>query len=742
MRKIIIDPLDYQIPHIKNIRTTIKKYGICIDNSKVGSGKMYTALLYAQKYNYKVYIITDKNIVIQWETLCDRMDISVFNITNFRKVHNIEHGYNTSTYKNIADILLQNKKYNSLLIIDEIHIAKNFKTNIFISIYELLNKCNRKVHVLLTSATLYDKPTVIPFSISIEMMHKYNWISDHNNYIKNLCNQINDISNYKICYLDLFLFAYNYKKYLKGDLQKKYITLQMESTFEKNTIYKLTKVFIEPDIYSGVTLICPMIETMIKNINNNRGVLVIYNTKFAKFVLDFVISVNYTHRFINNLYTNENIDYVPKDCMDIIFDYVGTYNIRKKLAIEIGRCVYNSLNKLPINYNFCKKKLPSDITPDSNYIVDIIVGNMDELIYLSNIKNIYKIYSPLIIIILQIMKKVTFNKDRYKYTEYETNKFYNYNNKIDMLLTEIKKNNIYANIDMDIYINTYLLNPKNLVINKRILSHLDDNIPKEFINFINITNNNNRRKYNNRFNISDLFIEYTIYNNYVKNYYDISFDVFRLLYNCIGQECKYDGDIVNLKNNMNNLFRSTKNSIFVDLNPIAYFEIKYGMNGGKSYMKSFNITSNNNGDTRIKKYFYKIYKNIINYREQMKTMKKLNYKTIGYSKQTCKEKEKIFKDFRDGNINLLISTTKNLSVGVNLHNVNNKMPKTYIIMPDKDIDTSVQSAGRISRSQSKTIPIIESLLRYSLDNKKCYDNKLLKKIKEINVSDKFEITEM
>ena len=49
-----ITPLDYQVPHINNMENIIKKYGICIDNSRVGAGKMYTALLFAKKNNYHV----------------------------------------------------------------------------------------------------------------------------------------------------------------------------------------------------------------------------------------------------------------------------------------------------------------------------------------------------------------------------------------------------------------------------------------------------------------------------------------------------------------------------------------------------------------------------------------------------------------------------------------------------------------------------------------------------------------
>lgn len=822
-----ITPLDYQVPHINNMENIIKKYGICIDNSRVGAGKMYTALLFAKKNNYHVYIITEKNVVIQWKDLCKKMNVTVVDIINFRKIHSTHHHKYAKgglvTHETVSKTIIGHTSIHKvLLIIDEVHIARKLDTNAFTSIYEILYKCNvysqkhrvanpiinvqihgdakpiyvEAIHVLLTSATIQNKKTVIPWRLCVKNKNNYNWISDRNKYLSNIINTSKQNKVMKICYLNLFMFAFNHMKYFDDSYNLENIIITMNSTFEKNTIHRITKINIEPDIYNGVTLICPLIKTIIRNINDNRGVLVIYNTEFVKYVLNFVISTNYVHNCIRDIYKEETkeefqIDEyyktIPKDCMDVIFSFIGTYDLRAKLAIRIGRCAYNSLNGLKIKHNFYKKQPPRELTPNSDYIVDIIVNNLNNIVNIANTFT-YEKYKLVIITILQIMKQVTYGNNTRMTHGYDTTTHRYYRAIAGELLDDIINNDIikernkidknfkklYNDKVIEEVMKANILHKQNIIIEEEYKKELFNNINIKYNINIDVEEyilntghiridknhwggNNNRIRYNpidrfipynkyfndqvkrnnlnpTRLHMSNMYIEYQIYENFVKNNYDISFQTFNLLYRCVDTCVKHNGNIIE---SVNNLFNVDSNTLTIIFAPVAYFEIKYGITENIAFIKSFNV-SKNNESKRIKKYFYKTYKDIITYREQMRSMVKINYATIGYNKQTNKKKEKLFKNFRDGNINLLISNAKNLSMGVNLHDVENKMPKTYIVIPDKDIATSVQAAGRVARAQSKTNPIIESLLRYSLDNKKCYDNKLLKKIKEINVSNKFE----
>lgn len=803
MNKNKIVPLSYQVSHIENIRKNMVTHGICVDNSKVGSGKMHTALLYAQKYKYQVFIIVEKNVITQWRELCNKMNIQVLGITSYvglqtnsyydKDNYLIKLGkqYNHNRKPGIAEfIVLENAKIPVLLIIDEIQKIKNVKTNMFNSIGNIFKLTNKKVHILITSATLCWNPTfqmkdyyynifdrclknnyynTIPF---YDFTHIYYAVMYYNydRCPKVLNDEIKtNIKSKKIIklnikdinYLLFLIVCYDIEKCKTKELTIEKILLSMKSDFEKNTIHRLSKIKVEPNIYTGITLIHPLIDTVIRNIKDNRGVLIIYNTEFAKYAMDFVIGANYVHNWIKEICDEEKYDNkLTTDCVDLIFKFVGTDNLREILSIEIGNCVYNAIYNKEVNFQFYINKKKKNI--------DIPKCNLDDII--TNIKNVVNfannfnpiIYKKLINIILHVLENVKYGETIYGKIPRNLKKEYKiYKANINNLRSdyfkkeceEIKINNAdYKLSIVSIHGTVWHINI-NMVrydgINGQNVIDVN-NKNNRFKNFVNVRING-KPKFNTPNEIKYIFIVYTIYNNFVKDKYDMSFEIFNILYRCIDICVRNNYSI---EKALQRLFSINGNKLTVEFTPVVCYDVYFGIDNDRTFIKSFNIKKNREDlSLRIKKYFYKTYKNIINSRNSMSEMKLINYSNVGKIKcdirenkkgernATTQEKDQMFKDFRNGNINLLISSSKYLSSGINLHDIDGKMPKTYILLPDKNIEVSVQAAGRIARACSKTDPIIESLLRYDLAGKICYDNELEKEINNINISNKFDIFE-
>jgi superfamily II DNA or RNA helicase len=148
---------DYQNKHVLSIKELLIKNNRCLDTSKTGSGKTYTALEVCKILNYRPFIITTKINIEHWETKIREFNMDYYGITNYELLQHLQYYKNgeklnvnflTKNYEIIVDSLPQ------IIIYDENHKCKNINTKNGYILYQLSSV--RNLNILLLSATTND----------------------------------------------------------------------------------------------------------------------------------------------------------------------------------------------------------------------------------------------------------------------------------------------------------------------------------------------------------------------------------------------------------------------------------------------------------------------------------------------------------------------------------------------------------------------------------------------------------
>jgi superfamily II DNA or RNA helicase len=143
--------ISYQIEHTKKLIASLLNNNSALDGSDTGTGKTYTALCLAKELELKPIIICPKSVIQSWKNACKYFEIDNYFVSNYEQYKN----ENTEYLKKENDNFIWNIRENEILIYDEVHRAKNYKTINSEILWET-KKQNCKIIAL--SATIADNP--------------------------------------------------------------------------------------------------------------------------------------------------------------------------------------------------------------------------------------------------------------------------------------------------------------------------------------------------------------------------------------------------------------------------------------------------------------------------------------------------------------------------------------------------------------------------------------------------------
>lgn len=155
----------YQINHVKILINALWKTKVAIDASDTGTGKTHCALIVAKNMGYNCIIMCPKPVIAVWSKASDLHHYKDYPNTKKKWYYcaNYEQfkGGNTPflKVKTINKVIYYKWKVppNTMVIVDECHKFKNYKTQNFIMIDALNAGRKEKIPILLLSATLVDK---------------------------------------------------------------------------------------------------------------------------------------------------------------------------------------------------------------------------------------------------------------------------------------------------------------------------------------------------------------------------------------------------------------------------------------------------------------------------------------------------------------------------------------------------------------------------------------------------------
>ena len=164
--------LSYQIPHVKLLIQSMRKYGSAGDASDTGTGKTYAALVVAKFFNYKPVIICPKSVITNWIRACEYVGITDYFCSNYEQykigntnylkiIKKTKEIYSRKDGEYIEKEVLEKMYWqnidpaNTLLIFDEAHRCKNYRSQNS----EMLVQAKKQGYkILLLSATLASNP--------------------------------------------------------------------------------------------------------------------------------------------------------------------------------------------------------------------------------------------------------------------------------------------------------------------------------------------------------------------------------------------------------------------------------------------------------------------------------------------------------------------------------------------------------------------------------------------------------
>jgi len=188
--------LNFQIPHVEQLKEALVWSKCVLDASDTGTGKTFCALKVCKDMGYTPFIVCPKAVIYNWLDVAKKFNIKIYGISNYEMLKGgryftenmekkdchfmkigqaTEPGPSGKTVKTFKFVLPD----SVMCIIDEAHKCKNIKSMNSKMIREL-NKTPCKV--MLLSATLSDK--VKTFKIFGELFGFYSDIKQYNMWIR------------------------------------------------------------------------------------------------------------------------------------------------------------------------------------------------------------------------------------------------------------------------------------------------------------------------------------------------------------------------------------------------------------------------------------------------------------------------------------------------------------------------------------------------------------------------------
>lgn len=149
--------LEPQKQHSKKLLDSLYTNGVSVDLSETGTGKTYTACWIAKQYNSPVVIVCPKPVIPSWKKVLNLFNIRANVIINFEKL--VRGNTQYLTFNNKRDDgpndYTINFPKNSLVIVDECHKCKSWKSK---NSDFLIALKNHDYRILLISATAATNP--------------------------------------------------------------------------------------------------------------------------------------------------------------------------------------------------------------------------------------------------------------------------------------------------------------------------------------------------------------------------------------------------------------------------------------------------------------------------------------------------------------------------------------------------------------------------------------------------------
>ena len=153
--------LSYQKDHVKKLITSIKNFDAAIDASSTGTGKTYSSCMVAKELNLFPIVVTPKAVIPSFEKVMkNHFQIDGF-VSNYEQYKTGNTQYVKKEYiinrksKKDEKFIWQNLPNNAIIIFDEVHRCKNYKTQ---NAKLLIAAKEQKLRIMVMSATIGSNP--------------------------------------------------------------------------------------------------------------------------------------------------------------------------------------------------------------------------------------------------------------------------------------------------------------------------------------------------------------------------------------------------------------------------------------------------------------------------------------------------------------------------------------------------------------------------------------------------------
>ena len=150
----MIELRPYQTPHAEKLLSILKKNRAALDGSDTGTGKTFVAAYIAAALKKIPVVICPKAVITEWGEVLDLAGIVGYTISNYEQFKNYNLPVVTKTKLKRKQFQFNTTK-NHLVIFDEVHNAKNFKTA---NSKLLIAAGCTESKILMLSATVADNP--------------------------------------------------------------------------------------------------------------------------------------------------------------------------------------------------------------------------------------------------------------------------------------------------------------------------------------------------------------------------------------------------------------------------------------------------------------------------------------------------------------------------------------------------------------------------------------------------------
>jgi len=152
--------LHFQIAHVQKMIECVLLNQCTLDASSTGTGKTYCSLKVCEHVGLRPFVICPKAVISNWINVAKYLNVKLLGVANYEKAKNGKYHdeklriIKGNFIKSKDDIFEINFPQDTIIIFDEAHKCKNWKTGNFQMMCEMRNK---EYKLMLLSATITDK---------------------------------------------------------------------------------------------------------------------------------------------------------------------------------------------------------------------------------------------------------------------------------------------------------------------------------------------------------------------------------------------------------------------------------------------------------------------------------------------------------------------------------------------------------------------------------------------------------